>query len=640
MMTKGLIAAGSLALAFLAAVPAQSQTPARPSCAAVPSAAQNSGVSIAGATACGIVSANTGAFAYEGIPYATQQRWQNSSPTTPSGVINATAFGPVCPQPNPNGNLNMSEDCLFLNVWTPTWAGPSSNLPVMVFIHGGAFVEGAGSSGLYDGSTLAMQAAANAKGAVVVTLNYRLGALGFLVANSRGVSTNGNFGLHDQQLAMAWVKNYIVNFGGNPGQITLFGESAGAMSVGLHTFDIPTSQGLFTSALMESNPAGIVYRQPQASQQFGNQFLTYLCNNQNPMLPIVPTATKRAAKAPARAKPAAKGIFSKCTGNWAANVSVPAILNAQFAFITVDHGANVFLDLLDGGFGLQSLPWQPVFDGSFVDGEPFDGYNGNVTSRVPVAFGTNQNEGVIFIAMAYLKSPGDFTPINYAAFLVDRFGVAGMQKVLAIPRYAPSGQTLPLGATYENQTSAAFANLATDYIFNCGNVTIANAIMQQSAKPVYAYHFAQSPFFDLYNIQFKTPSPDGGGCAPTPNANVCHAEELPYVFSTFSFITDASSGNYKPQPSDTSVTQGMNAAWFNFAASPSAPTNTAAWSQYNQGSAALWQGSATPTPMNLDQQAMCSAFWSSMGPYKNAVQPLQAKASATAPKKMPAAKKH
>ena len=158
----------------------------------------------------------------------------------------------------------------------------------MLFIHGGAFVKGLGSSPLYDGSAFA------ARGAVVVTFNYRLGALGFLSANALGSGEiGGNFGLMDQQAAMAWVQRNIAPFGGDPKRVTLFGESAGAMSVGLHTFDIPSSGALFAAALMESNPLGIDYLTPVEAGRRGAVFLKPCATASTPRTPADVRATRR-----------------------------------------------------------------------------------------------------------------------------------------------------------------------------------------------------------------------------------------------------------------------------------------------------------------------------------------------------------
>lgn len=149
----------------------------------------------------------------------------------------------------------MSEDCLYLNIWIPS-SSKSKTYPVMVWIYGGAFLQGGANKPLYYGHSLA------SRGVVVVSFNYRLGALGFLVSTSDGLF--GNYGLADQKLALQWVRDNIKYFSGDTNQITLFGESAGAMSIGLQLIDQqhakslalgPTST-LFNNVILQSNPLG------------------------------------------------------------------------------------------------------------------------------------------------------------------------------------------------------------------------------------------------------------------------------------------------------------------------------------------------------------------------------------------------
>jgi para-nitrobenzyl esterase len=188
---------------------------------------------------------------YLGIPYAAPPvgalRWAPPQPPAHwHGTRPAIAFAPHCPQPvGVFGRPSTSENCLFLNVFRPA-GHRSSNLPVMVWIHGGGYV--GGESDDYDPSALV------ANGVIVVTLNYRLGALGFLadaaLASRRGGPT-GDYGLMDQQAALRWVQRNIRAFGGNPANVTLFGESAGGQSV-LSQLISPGARGLFAKAIVES----------------------------------------------------------------------------------------------------------------------------------------------------------------------------------------------------------------------------------------------------------------------------------------------------------------------------------------------------------------------------------------------------
>ncbi|MEO8938180.1 MAG: carboxylesterase/lipase family protein [Burkholderiaceae bacterium] len=199
---------------------------------------------------------------FRGLPYAAAPvgdlRWRapRSEPSW-TGVRKADRFGSACPQKaglsleggGDPGPLN--EDCLFLNVWTPR-AATDARLPVMVWFHGGALIFGAGSLPLYDGSALAR------RGVVVVTVNYRLGPLGYFVHPALEKADPGgaaNFGLLDQIAALRWVKSRIAAFGGDPDHVTIFGQSAGAQSV-LALMASPPAQGLFQRAIAQS-PYGI-----------------------------------------------------------------------------------------------------------------------------------------------------------------------------------------------------------------------------------------------------------------------------------------------------------------------------------------------------------------------------------------------
>jgi carboxylesterase 2 len=198
---------------------------------------------------------------YKGIPFAAstagKKRWTAPEPPAPwSGVKVTDTFGPKCAQGDgpPIGKQVLagtsSEDCLNLNIWTPkTSESTSQSLPVYVWIFGGRFMGGSASSPNFDGAGLA------AKGIVVVAINYRLGVLGFLahpeLTAESSHNSSGNYGLLDQIAGLTWVKNNIAAFGGNPSQVTIGGQSAGASSV-YHTVNSPLAAGLISGAVLES----------------------------------------------------------------------------------------------------------------------------------------------------------------------------------------------------------------------------------------------------------------------------------------------------------------------------------------------------------------------------------------------------
>lgn len=206
--------------------------------------------------------------AFRGIRYAKppvrELRFAPPQPVEkPTGIVVADKFGSACPQyKSAFGPESLEEDCLFLNVYVPkAGEGP---FPVMVWIHGGAFVAGSGGPE-YDPSRLVAQ------GVVVVTINYRLGPLGFLAhrdLTNEQDGGSGNYGLMDQQLALRWVQDNISTFGGDPNNVTIFGESAGGLSVLSHVVS-PKAQGLFQRAIVQSGSYDAISRTLAAAEQAG-----------------------------------------------------------------------------------------------------------------------------------------------------------------------------------------------------------------------------------------------------------------------------------------------------------------------------------------------------------------------------------
>lgn len=194
---------------------------------------------------------------YQGIPFAGapvgEMRWREPGPVLPwRGVRNATSFAPACMQKGVSmpGETppQISEDCLYLNIWTPARSA-EARLPVIVWIHGGGYSNGSASMPLYRGDRLARQ------GVIVVTIAYRLGALGFLahpeLTRESAHHSSGNYGLMDQIAALEWIQRNIAAFGGDPQRVTIAGQSAGAMSVSALMVS-PRAQGLFQRAIGQS----------------------------------------------------------------------------------------------------------------------------------------------------------------------------------------------------------------------------------------------------------------------------------------------------------------------------------------------------------------------------------------------------
>jgi para-nitrobenzyl esterase len=192
-----------------------------------------------------------GGAVFKGVPFAASPvgdlRWREPMPVRQwTGVREATNFGARCMQ----GGAGVSEDCLYLNVWTPEWPSKSRK-PVMLWIHGGGNFAGSSSEAIFDGESLARH------GVVLVSANYRLGIFGFyehpeLTAESRH-HTSGNYGLMDQVEAMKWVQQNIASFGGDPRNVTIFGESAGSLDINV-LMTSPLAKGLYARLIGESGP--------------------------------------------------------------------------------------------------------------------------------------------------------------------------------------------------------------------------------------------------------------------------------------------------------------------------------------------------------------------------------------------------
>jgi para-nitrobenzyl esterase len=225
--------------------------------------------------------ATGGVHRFLGIPFAQAPvgplRWRPPVPEAPwPGERDATSYGPVNQQPPLTGSFRpltpepsrIGDDCLNLNVWTPDLG--AAGLPVLVWIHGGAFYAGAGSDEVYDGSAFARD------GVVAVTVNYRLGAHGYLYLDRLfpELASGGSLGLHDQLAALRWVHDNIAAFGGDPARVTVAGESAGAMSVAA-LLASPERHGLFSRAVLQSAPAAIT-ASPQTATRIGGYLLDAL----------------------------------------------------------------------------------------------------------------------------------------------------------------------------------------------------------------------------------------------------------------------------------------------------------------------------------------------------------------------------
>ncbi len=293
-------------------------------------------------------------FAFKGIPFAEttagENRWKPPVPKQPwTEPFPATKFGPPCPQftipPNtPLPGIIGAENCLNLNVWTPAGIRNDAALPVLVYLYGGGFLNGFDAIPMLDGAYLAEQ-----NQVVVVNLNYRLGAFGFLALNE----LDGNYGYMDQVLALQWVRQNIAAFGGDPDRVTLIGESAGAIATGVH-LTADASQGLLRAGIMLSNPYGVPLKTLAEAKILGEQFSKLaFCGDGDRVACL-------------RAKPAEKIVLAQ----------------QLYAALPLLFGSG--LDL--------ALVWGPAIDGTLIKAQPAAE---NIDE--PILLGTTADEGALFI---------------------------------------------------------------------------------------------------------------------------------------------------------------------------------------------------------------------------------------------------
>jgi para-nitrobenzyl esterase len=334
-----------------------------------------------------------------GVPYAAPPvgplRWRPPQPAAHwTGVRPATNFGPHCPQAgSPFGLASTSENCLFLNVYAPAGSLRGGSHPVMVWIHGGDLT--AGESNDYNPAGLVRN------GVVVVTINYRLGALGFLADQALEApnGSSGNYGLMDQQAALRWVQQNIRQFGGNPRNVTIFGESAGGLSV-LAQLVSPAARRLFARAIIESGSYSLLQPSLATAEASGEAF-------------------------------AAKAGCASQTAACLRHLPVQTILNDQGAV-----GPDI-----DGTVLTQSIG-TALASGGF--------------SHVPVIDGTNHDEWRLFIAL-FRPLTGPVTAANYQRMIASTASVSPAEAAVVAAHYPLRSYASPAEALGAVGTDAIFA---------------------------------------------------------------------------------------------------------------------------------------------------------------------------------------
>ncbi|BFZ61778.1 hypothetical protein YB2330_002854 [Saitoella coloradoensis] len=384
-----------------------------------------------------------------------------------TAVFNASAYGASCPQ---YSGRETSEDCLTLNVFTPSSTSSNSKLPVMVWIHGGSFLVGGSSDAAFDGSNLASE------GVIVVTLNYRLGLLGFF----DGLGTNGNMGTLDVQMALKWVQNNIAAFGGNADKVTVFGQSSGGHMIRA-LMSSSASEGLFDRAIIQSDP-----------QNYGLQ-------SRNVSADIIG---------------AIASSYLDCSDiACMRNASIDDILNAQAAI----QQQAPYLVAASTGVALAE-PISPAIDGSVIIGD-FSALAaaGNLPVNVDMIMGTVHDEANPTIE-AQLPYPG-VSSDYFAQVAVAVMGQDRAIQVLYSGLYNPDDSS--------DGVREALAKLGTEFIWTCP--TQANAVTLSSGRNVYLYEFEKG----------ITYTPDNGSLSLCTSSDVCHEDDLYLTFGTYTSATSS-----------------------------------------------------------------------------------------------------
>ncbi|MER6775906.1 MULTISPECIES: carboxylesterase family protein [unclassified Streptomyces] len=382
---------------------------------------------------------------FKGVPYAAPPvgplRWRPAQPHPGwSGTRDATAFGPSAPQLyreggdpvlGSHGSPPFDEDCLTLNVWTPR--ADDAKRPVMLWIHGGGFLSGSGSLPIYSGDTFARDG-----DLVVVTVNYRLGPLGYLYFGEDGAG--GNFWLTDQLAALRWVRDNIAAFGGDPDAITLAGQSGGAFSVAALAGARPAGRPLFRRAILQSPPLGLQVPTRTESLQRSAAFLDVL---------------------------GAKDVAQLRTLPWQQLV-----------------GATIEMFERTGRWGYWSTPFLPVIDGVTLDRHPSELLLGGPGGDVDVLIGCTREEA------------------NFAFALDPTYAAATKEQVLARARDTFGNRASEAYGAYARARPGArpvdvLMDLIGDDLFRMPGLELAERRAAARKRPVWAYQFdLPTPVYD------------------------------------------------------------------------------------------------------------------------------------------------
>jgi para-nitrobenzyl esterase len=376
-----------------------------------------------------------GACAFLGIPYAAapvgELRWKRpqAAAAWAPAVLNAVVPPPSCAQLNiATGAPQGTEDCLKLNIWTPNPL--SANAPVIVWFHGGSFVNASANSAPQNGAALAAST-----GAIVVAPNYRLGPFGFLghTALATEDSAAGNYGLLDQRAVLTWVHDQIAAFGGDPDNVSIAGQSAGGHSVALHLVS-PGSAGLFHRAIMQSGFASVRWRTAADARVQGDEFAAVL----------------------------------GCTSVDPATV-VACLRSTSTSAVLLARPPALFEQVLETG----RSQWTPIVDGVEVPDQPRALFEQGAFARVPIILGTTRDEGWTWVNRSF---PTSLTEEQYVDTLQTEFG-SDAAAILA--EYAVGAFPSP---------KDALVDLIGDVEYVCEARRVARQF-EATKTPVYLYSF-------------------------------------------------------------------------------------------------------------------------------------------------------
>lgn len=437
-----------------------------------------------------------GVVSFLGVPFAEppigSYRFRPSRPKRPwfPNTYRATNFSAECLQSlvfaSVTEGISYDEDCLYLNIWYPS--NPKSTkqpLPVMFWLYGGGFMHGAASRPEYHGNRLSL------RDTVVVSCNYRVGALGFLVSISDGLF--GNYGLHDQKLALQWVKDNIQVFGGDPSRITIFGESAGAMSSVLHMLDQSLSgkgqEGkIFDAIIMQSNPMGYQYRSLAVANIIGTTYKEQLDCEDLRCLQSESSDELIHVQDSYKAVPRSIGDFF----TWGPTLT-DSLYYREVRF-------------LRPGSPLSNVSvYQPIE--TLKQLQEFD---------IPIILGTTSHEGAVFI---YGGFPTRMVKVVYQTVIFSFF----REKALSVLKLY-SGFAKKLQRVKNPDYRIVLSQIINDYLFRCPNLLfakIASSRMLSDKNGVFFYEFA---------LPTKIPN------FPSCDGLACHTSELPYVFEHLKII--------------------------------------------------------------------------------------------------------